>query len=171
MQPDGQRTQRADADLEPQNGTRPRRATLDDVAAISDCVARAYARYDGRLPRPPRPVLANYREVVRQTLTWVLEHAQQIVGVLVLIERGDHVLLDNIAVDPCYQGRGFGRCLLVWAESEARRLGHPEVRLYTNALMTENRALYARCGYQEYDRRDLDGRDTVFMRKSLRAGR
>jgi hypothetical protein len=33
--------------------------------------------------------------------------------------------------------------------------------------MTENRALYARIGYQQYDRRTVDGRDAVFMRKIL----
>ncbi|MBV9898154.1 MAG: GNAT family N-acetyltransferase, partial [Chloroflexi bacterium] len=66
-----------------------------------------------------------------------------------------------------WQGRGLGKRLLEFAEGEAKRLGFSEVRLYTNALMTENRALYARVGYVEYERRDVDGRDTVFMRKRL----
>ena len=39
--------------------------------------------------------------------------------------------------------------------------------LYTNALMTENRALYARGGYVEYEQRVVQERDTVFMRKRL----
>jgi hypothetical protein len=41
------------------------------------------------------------------------------------------------------------------------------MRLYTNALMTENIELYTRYGYVETERRNLDGRDTVFMCKQL----
>src|SRR6516164_2508193 len=133
-------------------------AEAADAVAVAACVQRAYARYAARLPYPPKPVLADYRAAVQETSTWLLEDADgQCVGVLVLIEKPDHLLLDNVAVDPACQKRGLGRRLLELAE----------VRLYTNALMTENRALYARIGYQEYDRRTVEGRDAVFMRKVL----
>ena len=145
-------------------------AEAADAVAVAACVQRAYARYAARLPYPPKPVLADYRAAVQETSTWLLEDSDgQCVGVLVLIEKPDHLLLDNVAVDPAWQKRGLGRRLLEFAEAEARRLGLDEVRLYTNALMTENRALYARIGYQEYDRRDVGGRDAVFMRKTLGA--
>jgi N-acetylglutamate synthase-like GNAT family acetyltransferase len=144
-----------------------RRAEFADADAVAACVRHAYARYEGRLPRPPKPVLADYAVVVRETMTWLLESAGECVGVVVLIEKSDHLLLDNVAVAPEWQGRGLGRRLLELAEAEARRLGLPEVRLYTHALMTENRALYTRIGYQEYDRREVGGRDAVFMRKVL----
>ena len=144
-----------------------RRASLSDIDAVAACVAHAYARYAGRLPRAPKPVLADYSVVVRETLTWLLEFEGKCVGVLVLIEKPDHLLLDNVAVEPDWQSRGLGRRLLELAEAEARRLRVAEVRLYTNALMTENRALYARIGYTEYERREVEGRDTVFMRKQL----
>jgi N-acetylglutamate synthase-like GNAT family acetyltransferase len=143
-----------------------RRAGLEDVGAITHCVRRAYARY-ARLPRPPKPMLADYATVVSENSTWVLEHDGQCLGVLVLVVKPDHLLLENVAVDPAHQGQGLGRRLLDFAEAEARRLGLAEVRLYTNALMTDNRDLYSRRGYAEYDRRNLDGRDTVFMRKTL----
>jgi GNAT superfamily N-acetyltransferase len=147
-----------------------RRAEAADAEAVAACVQRAYARYADRLPYPPKPVLADYQMVVQETSTWLLEDADaQCVGVLVLIDKPDHLLLDNVAVDPAWQKRGLGRRLLAFAEAEARRLGLGEVRLYTNALMTENRALYARIGYVEYDRRNVDGRDAVFMRKLLGA--
>jgi hypothetical protein len=57
--------------------------------------------------------------------------------------------------------------LLDFVETEARRLGTPEVRLYTNALMTENQAIYARRGYVETERRRVDGREAVYMRKRV----
>jgi ribosomal protein S18 acetylase RimI-like enzyme len=119
------------------------------------------------LPRPPKPVLADYAAVVRDGQTWLLEDLGQCLGVLVLVPQADHLLLENVAVDPSHQGRGLGRALLDWAETEARRLRLPAVQLYTNALMTENIAIYTARGYVETERRHIDGRDAVFMRKSL----
>lgn len=149
---------------------KPRRAEAADAEAIAACVRHAYARYAGRLPLAPKPVLADYGAVIRETMTWVLSHPSHgVVGVLVLIGKPDHLLLDNVAVEPEWQGNGLGRRLLELAETEARRLGFGEIRLYTNALMVENRALYARVGYVEYERREVAGRDTVFMRKQLPA--
>jgi GNAT superfamily N-acetyltransferase len=149
-----------------------RRAELGDVDAVAACVQRAYARYADRLPRPPKPVLADYQVVVRESMTWLLEaNGGTCIGVLVLIAKPEYLLLDNVAVDPSHQGRGYGKQLLELAEAEAGRLGLREVRLYTNALMTENRALYARGGYREYEWREVDGRDTVFMRKVLAPSR
>ena len=147
-----------------------RRAVEADAEAVAACVLRAYARYVGRLPRAPKPVLADYGRVVREEETWLLEHDGACLGVLVLVPRPEYLLLENVAVDPAHQGRGLGRRLLEFAETEAQRKGLSEVRLYTNALMTENRALYARGGYEEYERREVDGRDTVFMRKRLGGG-
>jgi ribosomal protein S18 acetylase RimI-like enzyme len=147
-----------------------RQASADDAPAITACVLRAYATYASRIPYPPKPVLADYAAVVRDKPTWLLEQEGQCVGVLVLVPEADHLLLENVAVDPAYQGRGLGRQLLDFAEAEARRLGLPEVRLYTNALMTENQTIYRARGYAETERRAFDGREVVFMRKRLLPG-
>jgi hypothetical protein len=53
------------------------------------------------------------------------------------------------------------------AEDEARRHGLPEVRLYTNAAMTENVSYYARQGYRETHRAVDEGFDRVFFVKEL----
>ncbi|MFX8999726.1 GNAT family N-acetyltransferase, partial [Acinetobacter baumannii] len=45
---------------------------------------------------------------------------------------------------PDRQGRGLGRRLIAFADAEARRLGLPEIRLYTHVTMTGNIALYGR---------------------------
>jgi GNAT superfamily N-acetyltransferase len=145
-----------------------RRAVLADAEAVAGCVQRAYTRYAGRLPRPPKPVLADYTRVVREEQTWLLEAADgACLGVLVLVPSADHLLIENVAVDPTWQGRGLGRRLLEFAEAEAARQRFRELRLYTNALMIENRGLYARGGFVEYEQRVVDGRDTVFMRKAI----
>jgi GNAT superfamily N-acetyltransferase len=146
-----------------------RRAALADAEAVAGCVHRAYARYAGRLPHPPKPVLADYARVVQDEPTWLLEAADgACIGVLVLVPAADYLLIENVAVEPTWQGRGLGRRLLEFAEAEAVRQGFREVRLYTHALMTENRALYARGGFVEYDQRTVGGRDAVFMRKALK---
>jgi ribosomal protein S18 acetylase RimI-like enzyme len=146
-----------------------RRAHDGDVAAVSACVQRAYARYADRLTVPPKPVLADYATVVRDFDVWLLADVATggCAGVLVLEARADHLYIDNVAVDPEYQGRGLGRELLDFAESEARRLGLSEVRLYTNALMTENQAIYAKRGYVITAREHRDGREIVFMSKRM----
>ena len=79
------------------------------------------------------------------------------------------LLVENVAVARSAQGRGLGRRLLEHAEDQALRLGLPETRLYTNAAMTENLAIYPRLGYAEVNRRTEDGFDRVYFRKDLRS--
>jgi GNAT superfamily N-acetyltransferase len=88
-------------------------------------------------------------------------------GLIVLIDEPDHLLLDNIAVAPASHGQGIGRALLQFADSEARRRGYAELRLYTHQLMTENIALYARSGWQETARATQNGFPRVFFRKPV----
>jgi GNAT superfamily N-acetyltransferase len=92
----------------------------------------------------------------------------EIAGILVLLEEEDHLLLDNVAVDPRHQGKGVGRALIDFAEQEARRRSHAEIRLYTHQAMHENIALYPRLGYEETGRAEQAGFQRVFFRKTLR---
>jgi GNAT superfamily N-acetyltransferase len=98
---------------------------------------------------------------------WVREEAGALRGVLVLEEHADHLLLDNVAVEPARRGAGDGRALLDFAEAEARRRGLPEIRLYTNQLMERNIALYTARGYAETERRQEKGFSRVFMAKRV----
>ena len=70
-------------------------------------------------------------------------------------------------VAPDVQGRGIGSRLLRLAEEQARARGLGEVRLYTNAAMTENVELYRRHGYQQTHRAVEDGYQRVFFTKTL----
>ena len=114
-------------------------------------------------------MLADYRDVIHRHKVWVAEEDKAPVAVLVLVPEEDMLLIDNIAVDPSYQGKGFGRRLMAFAESEALRQGYVSVRLYTNEKMTENIALYTRLGYRETGREILRERHVVHMRKDLSA--
>lgn len=99
----------------------------------------------------------------------MLEEAGEIAGLLILSEHPDHLLLDNVAVAPGWQGRGLGRHLLDFAEAEAARRGYPEIRLYTHVVMVENLAMYARLGWHEYARGEQAGFARVFLKKHVAA--
>lgn len=147
-----------------------RPARQSDSAALTAVAAEAYRPYVPRIGREPAPMTADYAQAVRSGLTWVAEADGDIVGLLVLVARPDHLLLENVAVLPSAQRRGVGARLLALAEDQARARGLDEIRLYTNEAMTENLAYYARHGYAETHRAEQDGFRRVFFAKRLARG-
>ncbi len=113
---------------------------------------------------------ADYAALVAAHEVWVGIADERVVGVLVLRPGGDGLELENVAVDPTHQRRGFGRTLIAFAEQRARDLGLTAVTLYTNAAMVENLRLYPQLGFVETGRRVEDGYRRVFFRKNLDAG-
>jgi len=130
-------------------------------------VQRAYGHYVERIGMRPGPMDADYEAVARGGDAWVADEGGEIAGLLVLEAHGDHLLIENVAVEPARQGQGIGRALLAFAEERAAELGLGELRLYTHIKMTENQALYARLGYREDERRCEQGFARVFMSKRL----
>ena len=109
---------------------------------------------------------ADYEELTRQGLVHVAESAG-LAGVLVLRAEPDHLLIENVAVEPSRQGSGIGKSLMRFAEQVAHRLHVAEVRLYTHERMVENIAFYESLGYEVTERRPEKGFKRVFMRKRL----
>jgi len=130
-------------------------------------VEQAFRHYIPRIGKPPGPMLDDYSAQVSDGVVWVIEEGSTIAGIIVLLPRSDHLLLDNIAVVPARQGSGLGRRLIAFAEAEAMRRGYREIRLYTHVTMTENQRLYAAIGYDEIGRGTEAGYERVFMRKRL----
>ena len=149
------------------HAARIRHARPSDVAAISAIVTAAYQPYVARIGRRPAPMDADYASEINQGTVVVLDIGDLPVGVMVLHQKGDHLLIDNIAVDAPRQGAGLGSLMLHFAEQEALARGLPELRLYTNALMTENLAFYQRRGFLETGRRIDEGYDRVFFCRKL----
>jgi ribosomal protein S18 acetylase RimI-like enzyme len=145
-----------------------RPATEADVPRLTELVKAAYGHYVDRLGGLPRPMTDDYAEVVRRFRVTVAEREGELVGLIVLGVDPEGFLVDNVAVDPSYQGRGVGRALLEHAEDAARRAGFDSIYLYTHERMTENLALYSRIGYVEYDRRAQGDAFLVYLRKQLR---
>ena len=137
-----------------------------DVVAVRTIVERAYGIYIERIGRRPAPMDDDYDERIREGKVFIADE-KGVVGLIVLSATRDFVLIENVAVDPAHQGAGIGRALLRFAETYAASRHIEELRLYTNAAMTENLALYPRLGYHEYDRRRENGFDRVFFSRRL----
>jgi ribosomal protein S18 acetylase RimI-like enzyme len=97
---------------------------------------------------------------------WVV-HDGKVAGCVVLRTQGDHLLVDNLAVEPGRRGEGLGRALLDFAELEAGLRGLGELRLYTNVAMTENIAMYLRLGWEEHERVTVGPYSRVYFRKPV----
>ena len=144
-----------------------RPAEPGDAAGIAACVCEAYVHYIERLGKQPAPMLDDYADVVRKFQVHVAMAAGKVAGAIVLKITDEGFYVDNVAVRPSLKGGGVGRRLLELAEAEARRQGYESLYLATHELMTENRALYPRIGYVEYDHRLVNGYPRVFFRKAL----
>lgn len=68
---------------------------------------------------------ADYSRIASSGQPWVAEQQGCVVGLLVLEAHSDHLLLENIAVDPDRQGADVEGRLLALAERKARLLGLP----------------------------------------------
>ena len=144
-----------------------RSATSADAAKVTALVMAAYGHYPEQIGMVPRPMIDDYAQVITNYQVTVVESHQTIVGVLVLAIADEGFLIDNVAVDPSYRGKGLGRTLLKFAEAEARRASFDSIYLYTHEKMKENIALYSRIGYVEYDRRSQGEFSLVYMRKQF----
>ncbi|WP_181702316.1 GNAT family N-acetyltransferase [Chthonobacter albigriseus] len=144
---------------------RPARAV--DLQAIEAIVREAYAIYVPRIGKEPAPMKADYAGLVETGRAAVLEDESGVAGVVTFWEKADHMYLDAVAVAESARGKGYGKALIEHVEAAARAAGLPEVRLYTNARMTENVAMYPRLGYRETHRAHDEGYDRVFYVKAV----
>jgi GNAT superfamily N-acetyltransferase len=145
-----------------------RPAQPSEAETIRALVREAYALYVERIGFEPGPMRDDYHRRVAENQAWVLEEDGQIVGLAVLVEdRPEALLLDNVCVASAMQGKGYGRQLIAFAEEEARRRGYGELHLYTHMLMTENIALYQRLGFREIGRIQEKGFHRVYMAKPI----
>ena len=144
-------------------------ATAEDIDAIRDITRAAYARWVPVIGREPLPMLADYARAVREHRIDLLRRGPHILGLVETMLREDHLWIENVAVRPDEQGRGFGGLLLSHAEALARAAGRSELRLLTNADFGPNVALYEGRGFVVTAREAFRGGTTVFMRKTLGA--
>lgn len=125
-----------------------RKALPEDAAAVRVLTRAAYAKWVPVIGREPMPMLADYDRAVREHRIDLLTLDGTLAALIETVDKGDHLLIENLAVAPPFQGQGLGKRLLDHAEDLARDLGHAELRLYTNKRMDANIALYQRAFYR-----------------------
>ena len=101
-----------------------RRADQSDLAVVQGISADAYiAAYVPMLGYIPLPAEEDYVPRIERGEVWLLACGDSDIGVAVLEERRDHLLVYSIAVRPTEQGSGHGRALLDFADQRAPALG------------------------------------------------
>ena len=144
-----------------------RQAAAPDASAIRALTREAYARWVPVIGREPKPMTADYVEAVRNHRIDLLYVDGGLAALVEMIPQADHLLIENVAVLPDFQGRGLGRKLMAHAERVAASLGHHETRLYTNKLFAANVQLYRKLGYRIDREEAFKGGFAVHMSKSI----
>ena len=96
---------------------------------------------------------------------WVDEEDGVVRGVILLEEEGGRMWIDNVSVDPGHQGAGIGKALLELSLERGAARGFDQVHLFTHKLMADNRAIYARLGWEEYEEENPAADFFVYFRK------
>ena len=128
-------------------------ATPSSLPAILALTESAYAPYFPILGAPPVPMTEDYRPRIERGEVWLMEEQDQIAGLIILERHDTHAEIFSIAVDPAFHGQGLGQKLLDFAVAKTLEWKLPALRLYTNAKMKRNIAIYARYGFSETGRR------------------
>ncbi|KAK1976094.1 acetyltransferase [Colletotrichum cereale] len=147
------------------------RASSGDVPALHSMIRAAYSKYIDRIGKEPAPMKADYNEVIKSQLVYVLRNdkSRQAVGAIILRHdpAADALHINNLVVAPAAQGHGFGRVLMRCAEDVARACHCTNLQLYTNVKMFENLVLYPKMGFVETERKTEDGYERVYFRRDL----
>jgi ribosomal protein S18 acetylase RimI-like enzyme len=139
----------------------------EDAEAIRTLTRKAYAKWVGVTGREPLPMRVNYAEAVKRHRFDLLYDGGTLVALIETVPDGDYLLIENVAVAPDAQGRGFGKRLIKHAEELAAASAMKGTRLYTNKLFAANLRLYETLGYRVDREEALNGGIAVHMSKAL----
>jgi len=142
-------------------------ATIEDAEAVTAITRLAYSKWVPVIGREPMPMKADHAAHIRDHRTDLLLIGNEIAALIETIQKPDYLLIENVAVAPHFQKRGYGRRMVASAEQMAKVAGFQMVKLYTNSKFEENVRLYSSLGYS-VEREEAISRGTlVHMKKSL----
>lgn len=144
-----------------------RTAGANDASAIRTLTRAAYAKWVPLLGREPLPMAADFDAAVLRHRIDLAYASDQLVGLIEMIAAPEHLTIENVAVHPDHQGQGFGRALLLHAETVAKIRNKPALKLYTNSLFIANISLYLMSGYKIDRHEPFRGGTMVHMSKYL----
>jgi ribosomal protein S18 acetylase RimI-like enzyme len=146
---------------------RLRRAVPADAEAVRALTRAAYARWSAVIGREPLPMSADQERAIREHRVDLAFVGEALAGLVEMVARRHDLLIESLAVDPAWQGRGLGGRLLRHAEAVAGELGLGVVRLYTNALFASNIAFYRARGYAVEREEPFRGGTIVHLMRRL----
>jgi GNAT superfamily N-acetyltransferase len=153
--------------MTPASNVEIRPAVSEDAEAIRSLTRAAYAKWVALIGREPLPMQADYRRAVAEHTIDLLVDDGALAGLIEMMLRPDHLWIENVAVAPEQQGRGFGRLLLAHAEKRALVAERFEIRLQTNQAFAANLELYAKLAYTIDRTEPFRGGTTVHMSKRI----
>ena len=145
-----------------------RRAVPADAEAVRALTRQAYAKWVPLIGREPKPMQADYVAAIATHRIDLVHVGGTLAGLIETVAEAGHLLIENVAVSPAFQGRGIGRTLMAHAERLAAVSGYGELRLYTNQRFATNIALYLKLGYRIEREERLPHGVAVHMSKSIR---
>ncbi|QPM91048.1 GNAT family N-acetyltransferase [Pseudooceanicola algae] len=142
----------------------PRRlsATAPELPATLDLLRRAFACMEGRIDPPSsltRMDLTALTHEAAQKELWILPGVGSPAACMILTPQVDALYIGKLAVAEKARGQGLARQLLDLADSRARALGLPRLRLQTRVELTENHATFTALGFAETARTSHPGYD------------
>jgi len=142
-----------------------RRGDEADAAAIAALTREAYAKWAQLIGREPLPMTIDHAQAVKSHRFDLLFAETDLAALIETVPRDDWLLIENVAVRPAFQRRGYGVRLLQLAEALAIDAGLRGTRLYTNQRFTANLTLYESLGYRVESEEALNGGVAVHMAK------
>jgi ribosomal protein S18 acetylase RimI-like enzyme len=126
----------------------------EDAAVVARTVRAAFAA--NRPLDPPASALRERAAAVRAVLASgggaALFAGVVMVACLLWQEKEGGLYVSRVSVLRRHRRQGLANALLVAAEEEARRRRLPRLWLSTRLALTENRAVFAACGFREATR-------------------
>ncbi len=130
---------------------RLRALRVEDAAAAASLIREAFAAQSLATDPPPSALRETPESVAAHFNDGggaALEAGGDLIGVVLWAERDGGLYLGRLAVAPSWRGRGAARALIAAGEAEARRRALPRLHLRVRLALTDNRRLFAACGFR-----------------------
>jgi ribosomal protein S18 acetylase RimI-like enzyme len=155
-------------------------ATLEDATALEKLINSAYRgetskqgwTTEANLLEGKRITLDELTEIIKDKNNTILKYTEynQIIGSVLLVNKGNKLYLGMLAISPELQNRGLGKKLLQEAEIHASSLGLSKIVMTVISIRENLIEWYKRHGYIDTGVREpfpLNDTDTIIINQTL----
>lgn len=156
------------------------KASLDDIATLEKLINSAYRgetskqgwTTEAHLLQGKRITLNQLEEILKDKNNTILKHTEnnQIIGSVLLTNKGDKLYLGMLAISPELQNKGIGKKILHEAEVHALSLGLSKIVMTVITIREKLIEWYKRHGYVDTRAREpflLNDADTIITDQHL----